>query len=120
MKPDKKSFIAAAGGFFVGIVNGLLGAGGGTVAVPVLKGVLGDRKKAHINSVALILPLSALSAAVYLNGGVKVGEEMFILVPFGLIGALTGTWLMKHISGKLLGRVFSLMLIYAGVRMLFA
>lgn len=120
MKTDKTTLLAAAGGFAVGVVNGMLGAGGGMIAVPLLGKILNDRKLSHVNSVALILPLSALSAIAYLLGGITIGNELYILIPFGMLGALAGTFLMKKISGKWLRRIFSLMLIYAGVRMLLA
>ena len=57
MKTDKNVLLCVFGGFAVGVVNGMLGAGGGMIAVPILTSLLGDRKSAHINSVALILPL---------------------------------------------------------------
>ena len=55
VKPDeniKKIFA----GVCIGIVNGLFGAGGGMIAVPILKYMGFERKDAHKNAIAVILP----------------------------------------------------------------
>ena len=121
MKTDKNTWLCVFGGFAVGVVNGMLGAGGGMIAVPILTSLLGDRKSAHINSVALILPLCIISACVYIfSGQIETSGNLMILIPFGLIGALLGTYIMKKISANVLRKIFSVLLIYAGVRMLLA
>ena len=51
------SFIkSGAFGGIIGFLNGLLGAGGGMVAVPVLKKEM-DTKQAHATSIAVIIPI---------------------------------------------------------------
>ena len=58
-------------GGITGFLNGLLGAGGGMVAVPVLKKQM-DTKEAHATSIAIIIPMSIFSATSYLlKGSVK-------------------------------------------------
>ena len=57
----------ALSGTVAGLVNGLFGGGGGMVLVPLLSGWCGlEGKQAFATCVAAILPLSAVSAAVYL------------------------------------------------------
>ena len=57
----------ALSGTAAGLVNGLFGGGGGMVLVPLLNGWCGlEGKQAFATCVAAILPLSAVSAAVYL------------------------------------------------------
>lgn len=105
-------------GFFIGIINGLLGAGGGMLAVPALKNAGLDQKDAHRNAVAVILPLAVFSAVLYVNGGkVEIGDAL-PFIPWGLLGAVTGTLCLKKISGKWLGLLFGGFMIYAGVRMM--
>ena len=41
------------------------------------------------------------------------------LIPFGLAGAVLGTFLMKKIPVRLLSGIFGLLLVIAGVRNLF-
>ena len=106
-------------GFFVGIINGLFGAGGGMIAVPALKKLGMSQKDAHRNAVAVILPLTVFSAAVYLfRGNVGVADTL-IFIPGGLIGAAAGTFLLKKISPRWLGVIFGGFMIYSGVRLLF-
>ena len=121
MKIDSKSLKYSLGGVFIGIVNGLLGAGGGMLAVPLLCNLLDDRKSAHTNSVALILPLCIFSAVLYLYSGKAMpSDQLPVLIVFGLVGAIVGTFIMKKIKPRPLRKIFSAMLVYAGFRMLLA
>lgn len=106
-------------GFLIGLVNGFLGAGGGMVAVPALKGAGLSTKEAHENAVAVILPLTFLSAVLYLMSGRVVLSDAWSYIPGGLAGALIGTFLMKKISSVWLTRIFGGFMIFSGVRMLF-
>ena len=65
----KKGVLTAGAGLAIGIINGLLGAGGGMIAVPLLQKLGLDRKQAHANAVAVILPITVLSAVLYLVNG---------------------------------------------------
>ena len=115
----KKKLISVIFGLFIGLINGLLGAGGGMLAVPALKYAGLSQKEAHENAVAVILPLTLLSAVLYvLNGRVAVSDAL-IYLPGGLVGSLIGTRLMKKISNVWLTRIFGGFMIFAGVRMLF-
>ncbi|MBO5852558.1 MAG: sulfite exporter TauE/SafE family protein [Clostridia bacterium] len=106
-------------GFLIGIINGLLGAGGGMIAVPALKKLGMSQKDAHRNAVAVILPLSVLSAVLYiLRGNVTVADTL-IFIPGGLAGAYAGTIFLKKISPKWLAVIFGGFMVYSGVRLLF-
>ncbi len=109
---------ACFGGFFVGIINGLLGAGGGIVAVPLLKKSGLSKKQAHANAVAMILPISVLSGILYIIRGDVALRDALPFIPSGLIGAVAGTYLLKKIPPKALKRIFALFIIYAGIRLL--
>lgn len=62
-------------GALAGAANGFFGAGGGLFLVPLLVSWCGmEQRKAFATSVAVILPLSAVSAAVYwMKGGLDIG-----------------------------------------------
>lgn len=110
--------IAAVGGFFIGIINSLFGAGGGIIAVPVLSKMGLKKKESHANAVAVILPITILSAVLYvIKGRVEISDAL-PFIPTGLLGAVIGTVLLKKISPKLLKKVFGIFIIYAGVRLL--
>ena len=111
-----KGVLTAGAGLAVGLVNGLLGAGGGMIAVPLLQKLGLDRKQAH--AVAVILPITVLSAALYLIKGYVSVSDSFIFIPGGIIGSLLGTFIMRKISPKWLKRIFGGFMIYAGVRLL--
>ncbi len=112
----KETLKKAVGGVFIGFVNGLFGAGGGILAVPVLRGQGMEDKEAHASSVAVILPISLFSLTLYLFDG-RVGfSEGLPYILWGLIGAFIGTKLLSKISGVWLHRVFGLLIIWAGMR----
>ena len=113
-----KIFIAGSLGFLAGAANGMFGAGGGLIVVPILKKLGFERKEAHSNAVAVILPVTAVSAALYLlKGNVELPDALPFL-PAGLIGALLGTWVIGRISPLWLKRIFGGFMVYAGVRLL--
>ncbi|MBQ5911276.1 MAG: sulfite exporter TauE/SafE family protein [Clostridia bacterium] len=114
----KNKLLTYTFGFFIGIINGLLGAGGGMLAVPALKKLSLSTKDAHRNAIAVILPLSILSAVLYLLRGDVALSDSFVFIPSGLVGAGVGTLLLKKISPKWLAVIFGAFMVYTGVRLL--
>ena len=114
----KQNILTALGGIAIGFTNGLLGAGGGMLAVPILKKCGFSQKSAHTNAIAIILPITFLSSSLYLLKGYVTFKDAFIYVPTGLLGALLGTYILHKISPLLLKKVFGFLMIYAGVRLL--
>ena len=114
----KKKYWYFCFGILVGFVNGLLGAGGGMIAVPLLKKCGLDTKKAHANAVAVILPITLFSASVYMFKGYVNLKDALIFMPFGIVGSVLATYLLKKISPVLLRAVFGGFMIWAGIRML--
>ncbi|MBO7217258.1 MAG: sulfite exporter TauE/SafE family protein [Clostridia bacterium] len=115
----KQSFFKIIFGFLIGLINGFLGAGGGMIAVPALKFSGFSEKEAHENAVAVILPLTVLSAGLYLWRGSVSLFDALPFIPAGLVGAVGGTFLMKKISNIWLTRIFGGFMIFSGIRMLF-
>lgn len=110
---------ALAGGA-AGLVNGFFGGGGGMVLVPLLAGWCGlGQRKAFATSVAIILPLCILSAAIYLFRG---GVDLMAALPYlagGLLGGLLGGRLFRRMNMVWLRRLFALLLLYGGAKALF-
>ncbi len=107
----------ALAGAAAGIANGFFGGGGGSVLVPVLTGVCGmEQRRAFATAVAVILPLCALSAGVYLLRGEL---DLLAAAPY-LLGGAAGGWIggkiFKGVRVSWLKRGFGLLLIYGGVR----
>lgn len=115
---NKKYLYAVFAGVVVGIVNGMLGAGGGLITVPLLKKCGLSQKQAHANAVAVILPITLVSAVLYISKGYVGLSDAFVYVPTGVLGALIGTWLLKRISPLWLKRIFGGFMVYAGARLL--
>lgn len=119
MKIKKKNTIFLFGGLLIGIINGLLGAGGGMLAVPLLsKYALMDQRTAQANSVAVIFPLTVFSAIMYIvKESVEISSAL-IFIPGGVVGAVLGTYVLKKIPNNILKKVFAIFMIWAGFRML--
>ena len=114
----KKKVLAALGGVFVGIMNGLLGAGGGMLAVPLLKQFGLEQTRAHATSLAVILPLSIVSTAAYLLlGRFALADAAVYLLP-GAAGALAGALLLAKIPQHWLRKIFACLIIWAGIRLM--
>ena len=104
-------------GFVIGTINILLGAGGGMLTVPLYKKVGMEQKEAQINAVATILPITFISAVIYiLNGSVNISDTYVYLLP-GLAGSILGTFVIKKTSNNILTVIFALFMIWAGVRL---
>lgn len=114
----KKKMLYAMG-LCTGFINAVLGAGGGMLVVPTLKSNELDQKEAQATAIAVILPLTLISATVYLMRGNVELSQSYIYLPFGLMGALIGAWLLNKISNRALNIVFSLFLLWSAVRMFF-
>lgn len=106
------------GGGLTGVVNGLLGSGGGLVAVPVLRGAGLDTREAHSSSLAVVLPISMLSAGLYIHGGSVTVADALPYIPGGVVGAIAGGFIMTRISPDILRRIFGGFAVWAGLRML--
>lgn len=114
----RENLISAAAGLAIGAVNGLFGAGGGMLAVPFLKKLGFEQKSAHANAVAVILPISIISAVLYMYKDYVKLSDALIYIPTGIIGALIGAWALKKISPVWLKRIFGGFMVYAGIRLL--
>ena len=106
-----------AAGAAAGLCNGFFGGGGGSVLVPALTGVCGlEQRRAFATSVAVILPLCALSAGIYLwRGGLDLMTALPYLAGGALGGWLGGKW-FRGMKVSWLRRAFGLLLLYGGIR----
>lgn len=114
----KANILLTLGGAAAGIINGLLGTGGGMIAVPILKNSGLEQKQAQAASVLMIMLLSLETAAIYLWRGRITLSAALPYLPGGIIGALIGAALLKKIPDKILRRIFGGLMIYTGLRLL--
>ena len=113
-----KKLLTALLGMTIGFINGLLGAGGGMVAVPLLKKYGFSQRAAQQNAIAIILPITAVSAGIYLYKNYVNLSDSLSYLPTGFLGAIIATFLIKKLSNKWLKRIFAFFMLYAGVRLL--
>jgi uncharacterized membrane protein YfcA len=118
IKLTKSVLHGSVAGFIAGILNGLLGAGGGMAIVPMLERSGLEPARAHATSIAVIVPLCILSAAFYLQGGSLSFSDALSYIPAGLVGAFAGAKLLPHIPARILRRIFGAFMLYAAYRLL--
>lgn len=113
----KNSAKYAVTGALAGAANGFFGAGGGLFLVPLLASWTGlAERKAFATSVAVILPLSAVSAVIYwMRGGLDISAAWPYLIG-GAIGGMIAGRVFQKIKLVWLRRVFGLLILYGGVR----
>ena len=106
-------------GAAAGLANGLFGGGGGMVFLPILARWGGlDQRKLYATCVAVIFPVCAVSAAVYLLRG---GVAWTVALPYlcgGLAGGFLGGKLYGKVPTKWLKWLFAAFLFYGGVKYL--
>ena len=106
------------GGALAGFVNGLLGSGGGMLALPALRKSGLDTRRSHAGALAVMFPLSLFSATMYLLGGRVEFKQALPYIPGGIIGAVLGAVFLRKIPTPLLRRVFGFFALWAGVKLI--
>ena len=112
-------FIYGLSGAAAGMINGLFGAGGGMILVPLLikVGKLED-KKAFATAICVILPLCFVSITIYAIGGALSVSLAWPYLIGGLVGGVLGGILFQKISAKLLHKLFGILILWGGFRLL--
>ncbi|MDX3758462.1 sulfite exporter TauE/SafE family protein [Streptomyces mirabilis] len=111
---------AAAAGAGLGAVTGVLGVGGGFLAVPALVSVLGMRMRNAVGTSLLVITVNSL-AALAARAGTVDGLDWAVVGPFAgaaILGAWDGKRLATKVSGGTLQRIFALVLLAVAAFML--
>ena len=119
-KSSKYSLVVV--GTIAGVLNGLLGAGGGIVVVWGLQRAIGngeaDAREIFANALCVMLPISAVSAIGYaLMGELFVNGIGAFMIP-AIVGGVLGALLLSRISTAWLKRLFALIVIYSGIMLI--
>lgn len=105
-------------GITIGLTNMLFGSGGGIIAVPILKKAGLNQKEAQANAIAIIFPLTIITLIIYFKQGYVNLSAIKYLFPTATLGAIAGALIFKKLSNDFLTVIFSLFMIWAGIRML--
>ena len=112
-----KKYAIAIAGFCAGAVNGLFGAGGGMVLVPILdKYGKMDGQEVFSTSVSIILPICLVSLIMTLN---PIAFDWLASLPYllgsgigGILAGITG----KKIPTIWLHRALGILIIWGGIK----
>jgi uncharacterized membrane protein YfcA len=105
-----------------GLINSLLGAGGGillSLTLPALtKESFHDRRDVYVNAQAAMIPGCALSCLIYsMRGMVDTVGFSLLAIPAAAGGAL-GSILLSKIKCEAIQIIFSLLVIWSGIKMI--
>ncbi len=116
----KKKVILAVCGAVIGFLNGFFGGGGGMICVPLLEKVLQlPNKYSHATAIAIILPISFVSAVIYcLNGNVEA-VPLYTIGAGVLVGGIIGSFALKFLPSKAVRVIFAIVMLAGGIRLLF-
>lgn len=114
----KKGIKKAAVGVVSGFIAGLLGSGGGIAVVEGLERTGTEERRAHATSLAVILPVSVVSAVLYGMGGFVPLSDTLFLCGGAMLGGLIGAFLLGRVGVRLLNNIFTLLMLISGVFML--
>ena len=114
-----RAALLAASAFVAGMLNGLLGTGGGMILIFVLGMLLrGERgKEVFVLSSVGVLTFSAVSVLFYGKGG---NIDLALLPRFalpGLLGGIAGALLLDRISLFWLRKIFAFLMLYSGLKL---
>ena len=109
-------------GLVAGLLSGVLGVGGGVVMVPMMIFLLGfNQYQAQGTSLAALAPPVTLVAAYnyYIDGYVNWKYALVISLFFVIGGYLSSNFAVR-IEEKVLKRIFGVVLLLIGAKMLFS
>ncbi len=106
-------------GALTGVLAALCGVGGGLIMVPAFVFLMAlDQKSAVATSLAVIIAVSLVATTKYSAASLVKWQ---VVVPV-MLGAVVTTWLatdwLKHLSNDTLTRIFAILMIVVGIRML--
>ena len=117
MKKYKKEIII---GLITGVLNGLFGAGGGSVVVPAMEKFLGiEAEKAHASAIFIILMMSLVSSFFYIRSGFFDFKLWLLASGGGIVGGAVGAKLLGKMPKKWLKIVFGGVIIITAAKMIF-
>lgn len=103
-------------GFFVGMLTGLVGAGGGFLIIPALIHFLKLPMKSAIGTSLVIISINSLSGFVFSLSTIAIDWKLiFSITAIAVIGILVGSSVSHKIDGKKLKSAFGWFVLAMGI-----
>ncbi len=103
-------------GLFSGLLAGAFGVGGGIIAVPLARQVLGlSAHEAVGSTLAMILPTALIGVFNYLKQGKLVTNLAFISSLPAIAGTIVASALSSYVQGKILMMLLAALMILVGL-----
>lgn len=110
------TLLAAAEGSVVGILTGLVGAGGGFMIIPALVNLLKTPMKVAIGTSLVIISLNSLIGFFSSMNHVKIEWNLLsTITAIAIVGIIIGSQLSKKIDGKKLKPAFGWFILVMGI-----
>jgi len=105
-------------GFLAGIMGGLLGIGGGIILVPAMISWFAVKQhNAHAISLAVIIPTGIIGGLTYgSHGNIDLTVTLYLIIG-SVLGAILGARLATKLPATHLKKIFGIMLLVVGLRM---
>jgi uncharacterized membrane protein YfcA len=118
MNPAKTNWVIAQGAL-VGVVTGLIGAGGGFLIIPALVNLLKLPMKTAIGTSLIIIAVNSLMGFSFSLGHYPIEWQFLLTVSLiAIVGIFVGTYLSTKIDGKKLKPAFGWFVLVMGIYIL--
>ena len=125
---NKNNIILSISSITSGILNGFAGTGGGIILYFVLKFLNkpennknpdnNNMKDIMATTISVVIPMSIVSSVIYMTKGKIIYKELLTYLPAALIGGIIGAFVLDKLKFKIVKKLFAVMIIYAGIRMI--
>ena len=107
-----------------GVLNGLIGAGGGIVLSLGFSALIGsfmkEKKDVYFNSQAAMIPVSVVSYFLYAASGETTSIPLWYMILPAVAGGVIGGIASSRINSKYIKLIFAAIVLFSGARMIFS
>lgn len=113
---QNSTFVAAGQGLIVGVLTGLVGAGGGFMIIPALVNLLKIPMKIAIGTSLVIISINSLIGFLSSVNHVQIQWKLLIsITSIAIAGIIIGSQISKKIDGKKLKPAFGWFILVMGI-----